>query len=437
MTEHLKVLISAFACSPSKGSEEGVGWGWVNAIAQHVDVWVITSDRHRVQIEGEIEKTPGRYSRIKFLFVPWHCPAWLDQVWPPTWLAYYRQWQKKAYHHAQALQKEVGFDLVHLVTYVGFRVPGHLWKLDVPFVWGPIGGLDNTPWRLLPMLGLRGCVYFAARNIINSLHKRFLRLPKKAFAKAAGNGAIIAATSSIQREIKKCYGVDSQVICEVGPPPDVAADITIRLPGEPLRIAWSGLHQPAKALPLLLRALAQLPPDVDWRLDILGRGECTVAWKKLACRLGLDNRCTWHGWEPRNDAVKMMHSSHVFVITSIKDLTSTVLLEALSQGVPVICFDFSGFSDVVDETCGIKIPLGPAKHLSQEIQKALVSLWTDEGKRRDMAGRCGCRLQRFAWEKKASLLESLYRKQVPDKDDRSLDALTGFVTAARAEGMLQ
>ncbi len=46
-----------------------------------------------------------------------------------------------------------------------------------------------------------------------------------------------------------------------------------------------------------------------------------------------------------------------FVITSLKDLTSTVLLEALAQGVPVICPDHCGFADVVTGECGLKIPM--------------------------------------------------------------------------------
>ena len=34
LTRRLKILISAYACNPYKGSEEGVGWGWVTAIAR-------------------------------------------------------------------------------------------------------------------------------------------------------------------------------------------------------------------------------------------------------------------------------------------------------------------------------------------------------------------------------------------------------------------
>ena len=40
----LKVLVGAYACSPSRGSEPGVGWGWVEAISKYHDLWVLTGD---------------------------------------------------------------------------------------------------------------------------------------------------------------------------------------------------------------------------------------------------------------------------------------------------------------------------------------------------------------------------------------------------------
>ena len=31
-------------------------------------------------------------------------------------------------------------DLIHQLTSISFREPGFLWRLDKPFVWGPISG---------------------------------------------------------------------------------------------------------------------------------------------------------------------------------------------------------------------------------------------------------------------------------------------------------
>ena len=202
------------------------------------------------------------------------------------------------------------------------------------------------------------------------------------------------------------------MVCEVGPPPTVATDHSLREPHEPLKLIWSGLHLPGKALPLLLRALAKLPVQVYWTLDIMGEGPCTAKWQRLARKLSINTRCNWHGWLPRPKAISMMHESHVFIITSLKDLTSTVLMEALSQGVPVICPDHCGFSDVVLEECGVKIPVGSPRQLISDFTKAVKTLALDETERRHLAKGALRRIQYFSWDKKAKKIDAIYRRAV-------------------------
>ena len=419
MSCRLKILISAYACNPFCGSEEGVGWGWVTAIARSHDVCVLTADYHREDIEKALAEDPVLRGRAEFVYVPskrWHyrpTPGWKfieNSILKPIMNLSYALWQRDAYKVGRALHERERFDLVHLVTYVGFRFPGRLWKLDVPFVWGPIGGLENTPWRFLPMLGVGGCVYYAGRNVVNTLQKMLLGSPRKAFAKAGGG--VIAATEGIREEILKWYGQESEVICEIGPPPELCQEHSKRLPGEPLRLSWGGLHLPGKALPLLLRSLARLPESLDWRLDILGQGPCTPGWRKLAQKLGLAGRCTWHGWVSRVESVEMMHDSHLFVITSIKDLTSTVLLESLAQGVPVLCLDHCGFRNVVDETCGVKVAVTTPARVVADLAGAIEALAGDEPHRRRLAQGASRRIGDFTWDKKADAINAIYERAV-------------------------
>jgi glycosyltransferase involved in cell wall biosynthesis len=411
----MKVLACAYACNPFHGSEEGVGWGWVNAIAQHHEVWVLTAGYHRRDLEEALRRQPEKRGRLHFAYVEekrWHyrpTPAWIrveNSIIKPIMNWAYRSWLISAFVLGRQLHREIDFDLVHQVTYVGFRFPGHLWKLGIPFVWGPIGGLENTPWRLLPTMGPRGAMYYCARNLVNSMHRRFLRQPRKAFG-AAGPG-VIAATSSIQREIRRWYGVDSEVICEVGLPPETADKYSLRGNGEPLRIAWSGRHLPGKALHLLLCALAHVPDTTDWRLDIYGDGPCAVTWQLLAARLGIGSRCAWHGQVSRAEALASLKSAHLFVTTSLKDLTSTVILEALANGVPVVCPDHCGFADVVNEHCGIKIPIGNVREFETGLSRAIVAIARDETMRRRLAEGALLRARDYSWEAKAEAIDRVY-----------------------------
>jgi len=320
----------------------------------------------------------------------------------------YRLWLRDSYKLALKLNREHAFEVSHLITYVGFRFPGHLWRLNIPFVWGPIGGLENTPWQFLPLLGIKGALYYAIRNLINTYHKKYLVSCKRAFNKAGAG--VISATEGIRKEIFKHFGTDSSVVCEVGPPECIANNYSTREDREPIVLSWSGEHLPGKALSLLLRSVEKLNSDIDWRLDILGDGPCTDRWKRLSFKLGISNKCRWHGKILRGDAMKIIHDSHVFVITSLKDLTSTVLLEALSQGVPVVCLDHCGFADVVDDTCGIKIPIDNVPSIPDLFAKAIANLSNDEKLRQRMAGNALEKINSFTWDKKLDVVNRIYTR---------------------------
>ncbi|NLY01771.1 MAG: glycosyltransferase [Rhodopirellula sp.] len=382
---------------------------------------MIAADFERRAIEQIQAVNPGALVGTRFHYVeprPWHFA--LTRMWElieasclkPVMNSAYRLWQKDAFRLAGDLHREIGFDLMHLVTMVGYRFPAKFYQIDVPFVWGPIGGLENTHWRFLPLLGFSGCGYYSARNMINSLDRRFLPDPKRAFAKAAASGGIIAATGGIRREIKKWYGHDSEVICEIGPPAEIATEHSLRSSGEPLKLAWSGRHDAGKCLPLLLKALALLPADFSWNLTILGQGPDTAKWRRLSRRLGLEDRCRWTGWLERDAAVRTMHDAHLFVITSMKDLTSTVLLEALSQGLPVVCPDHCGFTDVVTADCGIRLPVHSPRQLIADLAAAIRQLGEDETERRRLAAGALRRIGDFSWEKKAAAVDAIYRRAV-------------------------
>jgi len=62
-----KVLVSAYACEPGKGSEPEVGWQWVHQIARFHEVWVITRANNRLQIEESLYKAPTKICILSML----------------------------------------------------------------------------------------------------------------------------------------------------------------------------------------------------------------------------------------------------------------------------------------------------------------------------------------------------------------------------------
>jgi glycosyltransferase involved in cell wall biosynthesis len=412
----LKILAVACACSPAKGSEFGVGWGWVRAIAANHDITVITADYNSDDIEKyQKSHQPSDLGNLQFIYVknrPWHYRPhglWLkieDSLAKPIMNIAYQDWLRCAFEEAKKLLEQTNYDLVHLITYVGWRFPGRFYQLDIPFVWGPIGGMKNTPWHLLPILGPKGAIYYGARNLINSLQLRTLRGPRRAL-QAAGEG-VIAATSEIQQELLNRFRAKSHVICEVGPPQLEVESPALRNVDGSFRICWSGLHLPGKALHLLLQAVAHLPKTMNYSIEILGDGPRNRAWRSLASRLVIGDRCHWHGWVPRERSLEIMRDSHVFVITSLKDLTSTVAVEAISLGLPIVSMDHCGFADLVTGGCGIKIDPESQHQIISDLANALLRLYRDEGLRRRLAHGALIRSQDYTWQRKMDCLNQVY-----------------------------
>ena len=105
-----------------------------------------------------------------------------------------------------------------------------------------------------------------------------------------------------------------------------------------------------------------------------------------------------------------MKQAHVLAITSLYDLTSTVIIEGISLGLPVVTLDHCGFSFVIDETCGIKIPVDNPKKIFINFKLAIQKLYQSESYRKSLAEGALKRAQDFSWEKKIKQLNEVYQK---------------------------
>src|SRR5690606_29407639 len=69
------------------------------------------------------------------------------------------------------LHRECPFDLLHHITFASFRYPTAIWGHGIPTLWGPIGGLESVPWRLMPTRSATGLVFELARNFNNAIQR--------------------------------------------------------------------------------------------------------------------------------------------------------------------------------------------------------------------------------------------------------------------------
>jgi hypothetical protein len=187
----LRVLLSAYACEPNRGSEPGVGWNVAVELSKHHEVWVITLDDHRRQlIKNELEKNPAPRLHVVYYGLP-RWAKWINQGGLPGRQLHYYVWQLGALFAGRQLDKTVGFDLVHHVTYVKYWSPSFLSLLPIPFLWGPVGGGESAPKSFYRDFGLRGMAYEVIRDLARWLGELdpFVRITAKRSAVAMATTA--------------------------------------------------------------------------------------------------------------------------------------------------------------------------------------------------------------------------------------------------------
>src|SRR6185437_7323786 len=165
VTTRLKVLIIAHELSPKNGSECGEGWNIVTRLAKFHDITVLyangsqhgNNDSYKDSINNYLLSV-GPISGLTFINIEQprktKIIASVNRFFankmgptgiPMLYYLGYKFWQKAAFQKAKELHKIKRFDVTHQLTQITFREPGYLWKLNIPFFWGPTGGTSPLP----------------------------------------------------------------------------------------------------------------------------------------------------------------------------------------------------------------------------------------------------------------------------------------------------
>jgi glycosyltransferase involved in cell wall biosynthesis len=397
----------AYACVPGGGSEPGVGWNRAVQAGRFAETWVICEGRECEAALTRYIEVNGPVAGVTFHFVPLSASEAALQRVPGCYYLAYNLWHRRAFCLAKALHATHEFDLSHLVNIVSFREPGYLWKLQIPFVWGPVGGTQNLSAAFLEVLNWHDAAKETLRTWLNRLQLRFGRRQKHVGRTAA---ALIAANSTIEHDLLRTWGVQSERQIEVGVTEVVEWPARLLENDGELHILWVGHVTPVKALRLLIAALAKLPRNLPWKLRVIGDGTELGVCKQQAIAAGIQQHIEWLGWQRRADVLPQYAWADVFVFTSLRDTTGTVVLEALSNGVPVVCLDHQGAGDVVTEECGIKVPVGSPSQVIDDLAAAIERIADDPEFRRQLASCALERAEEFHWSRQGDRMADIYRR---------------------------
>lgn len=402
----LRVLQSAYACRPGAGSEPYVGWQWAQQAVRYHDTWVLTANANRAAIEAELERLP--VPNLHFIFSD--VPRWARWLRSGSRL-HYLLWQLSALRSAKRAHREHGFDVVHHVTYNSFELPGFLPLLGLPFVWGPLGGAQ------VPPSSLKRYAEGWSKQQVRTARKQVSRLNPWGRYVARHAAQVLAINRETETMLLRMGArnvireLETAAVASDSPPERSSTEAA-----RPFTVTWAGRLIAMKAPMLALDAFEVLRAHTPVaRLRIAGDGPLREAVERAVTARGLDDCVEVLGALPRQEMATFYDSGDVFLFTSLHESSGNVLLESLAEGVPVVTLDHHGPAEIIDDECGIKVPVRTADEVVRDLGEAMSELSSNVTLRAQMAVHARERIAEvFSWEHKGDLMRELYGRVAGD-----------------------
>lgn len=181
---------------------------------------------------------------------------------------------------------------------------------------------------------------------------------------------------------------------------------------EPFRILWVGKFDFRKQFDLALEAVSQIKDlGASFEFHVVSPFASDTQRNSLLLKIeqkGLKDKVILYGRVTNSKVHNLMHISQVLLFTSIMEGTPHVVLEAIQNGLPVICHDTCGQGDVVTDRTGIKIPLTSSNSAPAAFAKAISNLLANPDRLQAMKQATYGRQQDLSWNMKAKNMLVLY-----------------------------
>ena len=413
-----KILVLAYAISPTRGSEYSVAWNYVKNMSKNNKLTVLfgLAGDHMGDLE-EMEECVKKSPLKNVTFVPIYPNKlanrlnWFNRhgVLIYTFYWAYQVWHKLAYRKAKELITLDHYDLIHYLSPIGYREPGFLWKIDLPYMWGPASGAKTIPWVLFRNLSLTARLRYGFHNIANSIQLRTKCRVRQAMSRT---NLLLAATTENQEIFKKVFRKD----CKYIPENCITDLVTLDMKKYEdvrncIRLIFVGRLDYGKNLTMFFHALKNVESKETIHLDVVGDGPLRSLLEKQANDLGLRTSISFHGKLPRESAVAMFRGAHLHVITSLREGNPTTIWEAMSYGVPTLTLDHCGMHDTIKDNTGYKIPISSSyKEMVTNITEILNHIITNPTELENKAKAVWEDAKNYLWSEREKFFEECYNE---------------------------
>lgn len=405
----MNVLLSAYACNPLHGGEDGFGfnWTWQTARQGH-RVWCITNPDGRAGIEPFMAEHGAELSpdQLQFLYVT--VPAWVQFLhrWQFGVYLHYMVWQFLAWKAARRLSQTVDFDYVHHATYGSLQMGSWMWRLGKPLIFGPVGGAQRAPEAFRAFIP----DWFKSETMRNAIGWLLMTFDPNV-RQTLRHATVVLATNSETAALARRLGARRvELFLDSGLPESFFPPVFPERDAAPtLRLLWLGRLFPRKALVLALEALSRVDKRVPFHLTIIGNGPLADQIPVWIARYGLEGRVTWRGAVPWKEVRTAFLTHDAFLFGSLRDSFASQFLEAMATGLPIITLDHQGAHDFIPAAAGRKVPVTTPEATADALARAVEDFYDQPAQRR-AAGQAG---YTFAltqtWNARAHRLQTLVR----------------------------
>lgn len=404
-----RILVSAYGCEPDKGSEQGVGWHWVLELAGLAELVVITRKNNREAIEGAFPEDLS--GRVRFQYVDLPGPIRRLKRGARGLYPYYLLWQWWAYRHARRLLRTQHFDYAMHLTFGSVWMPTFMHRLPVPFVWGPVGGAEAVPFRLIATLPRRARLIQYLRHALvasfalNPLYWGVVRRAQ----------VILARTPDTARMVPRRYADKVRVVLETAMAeswltgmerPDQLEAV------RPLRLVYSGRLVAFKNLRMALDGLARANDGgVDARLLVLGDGPLHGELVGRAQSLGMIDRVEFRGNVSQLALRAALAGSDAYLFPSLREGGVWSLMEAMATGLPAICVRTSGMAVIADDHSAIMVDPGEPEQMVDDFAAAIITLARSPDLRQTLGRAARERIAtKFCWHQKGEFMADVFQE---------------------------
>lgn len=405
----MNILINAYACAPNWGSEQGMAWHWITELAKMHNLYVITEGEWKKEIEEAVALLDVK-DNIHFYYNPVsdkiRSMCWNQGDWRFYW--YYRKWQKKTLTIARQICSEHRIDIIHQLNMIGFREPGYLWNIyDTHYIWGPVGGMEIVPLSYLSGMPLSKKTKYIVKNMLNHLQIRYSARVCKAIHRA---DIVIAATQGTYNSFVKLHHIKPVYMNEAGC--TISEQHTAHnFNKDQLDILWVGRFLDTKKLDIAIRTIAKVK-DLPVFLHIVGNGSDTenAMYQQMADKMGISNKIKWYGKLANKKVQEMMNQMDLFLFTSVLEGTPHVVLEAITNCLPILCIDTCGQGQLVNEAIGWKVPLTNPQQNSTDFAAILRRIIINRDEIKQKSDNCKQRQRELSWENKLVTMNKIYQQ---------------------------